>query len=235
LSSEAAAFLKEVDASHQTMSAEQRQWLDEHMAGLRHNVAAFLKEVDASHQTMSAEQRQWLDEHMAGLRHDVAELSSEAATFLKELQTSHQTMAVEQSQRLDEAHARLASAVAAMRERLGVERRKLIADQDEARRAWNNFSVIMQQRRRGAGQPTVSGPIPEAPPPPPEEKSSDELTVIKGIGPGIQRRLNKGGIYTCSQLARSTPEELRQMLGDVARLAKVEEWIDEARKLARPA
>jgi predicted flap endonuclease-1-like 5' DNA nuclease len=244
LSREAAAFLEEVDSSHQVMAAEQRQWLDEQVAGLRRDVAAFLKEADASHQTMSAEQRQWLDEHVVGLRREVAELSREAAAFLKELGTSHQTMAVEQRQRLDDARARLASAVATMRQRLEAERRELQADQDEARQAWSSFSAIMQQRRRKAGKSATAQFMQEAPlplpaasvvRPPAAEKSSDDLTVIKGIGPGMQRRLNQGGIYTCSQLARSTPEELNQILGDTARLAKVEEWIDEARKLARPA
>ena len=60
------------NAARQSMAAEQRQWLDEHMAGLRRDVAelsreaaAFLKEVDTSHQTMAVEQRQRLDDARA--------------------------------------------------------------------------------------------------------------------------------------------------------------------------
>jgi len=48
----------------------------------------------------------------------------------------------------------------------------------------------------------------------------------------MQQRLNEAGIYTYTRLATSTPDELRQNLGAVARLAKVEEWIEQARELA---
>ena len=61
---------------------------------------------------------------------------------------------------------------------------------------------------------------------------SYDLTELKGVGEVIRQRLNEAGIYTYMQLAASTPEELRRTLGDVGRLAKVEEWIAQARELA---
>jgi len=60
----------------------------------------------------------------------------------------------------------------------------------------------------------------------------DDFTTIRGIGASMQQRLNKAGVYTYAQLAASTPEELRRGLGAVAQLAKVEEWIKQARELA---
>jgi predicted flap endonuclease-1-like 5' DNA nuclease len=62
--------------------------------------------------------------------------------------------------------------------------------------------------------------------------SPDDLTTIRGIGPVMLQRLNQAGIYTYAQLATSTPDELRQALREAARLAKVEEWIEQAQKLA---
>ena len=47
----------------------------------------------------------------------------------------------------------------------------------------------------------------------------------------MQRRLYKANIFTYTQLAESKPEELRQALGEVASLANVEEWIEQARAL----
>jgi predicted flap endonuclease-1-like 5' DNA nuclease len=65
-----------------------------------------------------------------------------------------------------------------------------------------------------------------------EEVVRDDLKAISGIGFAMERRLNEARIYTYVQLARSTPEELRQILGEAGRLAKVEEWIAQARRLA---
>ena len=42
--------------------------------------------------------------------------------------------------------------------------------------------------------------------------NSHDLTMINGIGPGIQKVLNDAGIYTFDQLARSTPEDLRTII-----------------------
>jgi predicted flap endonuclease-1-like 5' DNA nuclease len=47
----------------------------------------------------------------------------------------------------------------------------------------------------------------------------------------MQHRLNQAGITTYAQLARSTADELRQALGEVARLAKVEQWIEQAQEV----
>ncbi|MBU0510595.1 MAG: hypothetical protein KJ638_02695, partial [Chloroflexi bacterium] len=194
------------------------------------DTATFLKEVDADHQAMSTEQRQRLSAQ-------ADELHRDTATFLKEVDAAHQAMATEQGHHLAAERECLASQVL-------TERRKLQADQSEARRAWSSFALIMQQRRGGkvAVPPVVEeAPLPPpveavAPPPvvesPPEEVASDDLTIIRGIGPSMAKRLNKAGICAYAQLAGSTPEELRQHLAEAGRLAKVEEWIAQAQELA---
>jgi len=67
-----------------------------------------------------------------------------------------------------------------------------------------------------------------APPAPVVEAAPDDLTAIRGIGPGMKAHLNQAGIYTFAQIAHSTPDALRELLGDASRLAKVEMWIEQA-------
>ena len=49
---------------------------------------------------------------------------------------------------------------------------------------------------------------PQADTSPPSTPAPDDLTVIHGIGTGVQNRLNEKGIQTYAQLANSTPEDL---------------------------
>ncbi|MDP2644997.1 MAG: hypothetical protein Q8P24_08665 [Desulfobacterales bacterium] len=61
----------------------------------------------------------------------------------------------------------------------------------------------------------------------------DDLTQIDGIGVGMSKRLNDAGIFTFAKLASSTIEELRQALGEAAKLAHNPEiWIKQARELS---
>lgn len=61
----------------------------------------------------------------------------------------------------------------------------------------------------------------------------DDLKVIKGIGPEIERRLNAAGILTFAQLSQLTPADLEVILGDVIkRLANEQDLLDQARDLA---
>jgi predicted flap endonuclease-1-like 5' DNA nuclease len=43
------------------------------------------------------------------------------------------------------------------------------------------------------------------------EDEKDDLTVIKGIGPFIEKRLNMVGIYTLKQISEFTPETIEQV------------------------
>ena len=62
---------------------------------------------------------------------------------------------------------------------------------------------------------------------------SDDLTLVKGIGPAIVARLRDANIETYSQLAILTPEELSaRVVGISARRIARERWIKQAQKLA---
>ncbi len=66
----------------------------------------------------------------------------------------------------------------------------------------------------------------------PDESSSDHLTAIRGIGIATENRLCRAGIESYGQLARATPEDVREILGKFAGGASVEKWIAEAKQLA---
>jgi predicted flap endonuclease-1-like 5' DNA nuclease len=46
---------------------------------------------------------------------------------------------------------------------------------------------------------------------PPEMSEKDDLTLIKGIGPFIEKRLNMLGIYTFRQISEFTPETIEHI------------------------
>ncbi|HMB21211.1 MAG: helix-hairpin-helix domain-containing protein [Chloroflexota bacterium] len=48
----------------------------------------------------------------------------------------------------------------------------------------------------------------------------DDLKVIKGIGPAIERKLNDAGVATFEALAQLTETELENILGSTKRLVK---------------
>ena len=166
----------------------------------------------------------------------VADIHTSTAQQVAESHTAHQAMGAELRAHLDEQDSerraqaaedaqgraeyvdRLESDVTAMRGTLQV-------DLSEARQAWSSFAGQMQERR--AGTP-VAAP---SPPSPREEVASDDLTAIRGIGSGTQRHLNEAGIFTYAQLAESTPEELRQVLGEGPQATKAGEWIEQAQGL----
>jgi predicted flap endonuclease-1-like 5' DNA nuclease len=61
----------------------------------------------------------------------------------------------------------------------------------------------------------------------------DDLTVIKGIGPVISKKLNDAGIYTYEQLASLTLDEFEEALGDLLqRFINERAILRQARELA---
>ena len=60
---------------------------------------------------------------------------------------------------------------------------------------------------------------------------SDDLSAIKGIGPGIVRKLDALGIKTFADLAKADPDDLASKLAlRPVTPARARQWIAEARK-----
>jgi len=59
----------------------------------------------------------------------------------------------------------------------------------------------------------------------------DDLKLIKGIGPALEKRLNDTGVQTFADLVQLKPEELEARLGNPRRVATAD-LIEQARELA---
>ena len=81
-------------------------------------------------------------------------------------------------------------------------------------------------------EPVAVEAAPEPEPVAPEKPTRDDLTCIRGIGEGMQSRLNEIGIFSFAQLTTTSVPQIREALGDVGRMARIEEWIDQAQELS---
>lgn len=76
--------------------------------------------------------------------------------------------------------------------------------------------------RRPRQDPAASAAVPASTPVPTQKiryktrpANADDLKKIKGIGPVIEKHLNREGIYTYEQLADLTLDEFEEALGDL--------------------
>lgn len=71
---------------------------------------------------------------------------------------------------------------------------------------------------------------------PPAMQNVQDLKLIKGIGPKVEKHLNAAGVFSYSQLANKTSDELASALNDLAGFSaeRIDEldWINEAQKLS---
>jgi predicted flap endonuclease-1-like 5' DNA nuclease len=69
-----------------------------------------------------------------------------------------------------------------------------------------------------------SGPVPP---------HRDDLKMIKGVGPQIEKKLNAAGVYTFDQMSRLTTEQMQAILGGTRRNTQnTDNLINQARKFA---
>ena len=73
----------------------------------------------------------------------------------------------------------------------------------------------------------------ETPAPVQVTSGKDNLKIIKGIGPAIEKKLNDAGIHTFAALAALSTEELEGILGNARRLAQEGNLIAQAQELAK--
>jgi helix-hairpin-helix protein len=71
---------------------------------------------------------------------------------------------------------------------------------------------------------------------PTEPPEIDDLKLINGIGPAVERRLHGVGIFTFAQLAALSPADIAAAVADLAGLSAEriikQDWISQARRLA---
>ena len=130
---------------------------------------------------------------------------------------------------LVEARAALGEAKARV-EHLDRELKRAHEAELHARQALDDERAKLQAGASAA----VSRPAGIADLPPAPDGAADDLTVIKGVGPVLARRLHELGITSFAQLAALTPEQAR-MIDDVIDFpgrVERERWIEQARQLA---
>ena len=83
----------------------------------------------------------------------------------------------------------------------------------------------------GAASGASSTPSTAAAPAAVAEPEQDDLTLIRGVGPAFQKRLNDAGIMTFKQLADADPQSLEA--GGIEGVGvDLPSWIEQARTLA---
>ena len=93
-------------------------------------------------------------------------------------------------------------------------------------------SKSVQREREQQAMPVQPAPA-QAPTSGQETSEKDDLKVIKGIGPAIERKLNSAGIRTYAALAALSKQELEGILGaQVKRLQDENDLIAQAKRLA---
>lgn len=86
--------------------------------------------------------------------------------------------------------------------------------------------------------PSVPLPVEDMPPIPADETGPitphrDDLKMIKGVGPVIEKKLNDAGVYTFDQMSRLTTEQLQAILGLSKRVVQnSDNLLSQAKKFA---
>jgi predicted flap endonuclease-1-like 5' DNA nuclease len=190
---------------------------------------------------------------------DIASFVSDLAERVVEMQggfrTSFAQMAETEQAKRSDFLAGIMENVSRLQKMVAEMRSEFSDDLEGARQAWSGSGRRARGGRkqpgRGRAEPAQQGPAAEAEPTATagspgenpvdepaavpgdaDESPADDLTAIFGIGPGRMERLSEAGIHTYAQLARMTPDELRDLLGPAGKLVDVEKWISQAMDLA---
>jgi predicted flap endonuclease-1-like 5' DNA nuclease len=113
-------------------------------------------------------------------------------------------------------------------------------------RLLSNENALLKQRIQSLEAPraierfrerqieTAALPVVDAPPVNKDEPvvpHRDDLKLIKGVGPQIEKKLNNAGVHTFDQMSRLTIEELKAILGLNKRVVQnAENLLSQARK-----
>jgi len=178
---------------------------------------------------MSRNMKEDLLAFISELKEFVSELAEDVSDMQSGFRKAHANMAAKTKGERERFLFELGQSLNVLRQEIAGFRREFAVDIAGARRAWFGHipagTVAAKTKqiktRHAAGAATD------------DEVISNDFTVIAGIGPARQGRLNKAGYYTFAQLAKSTPEKLQEILGGSARSANVENWIEDARDLAQ--
>ena len=184
--------------------------LAEEIGELREERANFLKELGADEAT----RREEAEEARAERQSFVSSLKGDVGEMLDGFRAAHEEMGEQTRRQLSEVRSDLE---AGRRAFFGPGPTEVRAEHARRRAEREREAKEKAARERRTAEEAKRHP--------------DDLTVISGIGPKSQERLNRAGIYTYKQLAQSSPEGLREALGELPPGAAVDDWVAGAREL----
>jgi predicted flap endonuclease-1-like 5' DNA nuclease len=109
--------------------------------------------------------------------------------------------------------------------------------------AGSSARALLLKRRAELVARIEHPPVPHLPPPPPapppgplparSEPARDDLKLIKGIGPVLERRLHELGVKSFADLATLTPERVKEIDEAIEFPGRIERerWIEQAKEL----
>jgi predicted flap endonuclease-1-like 5' DNA nuclease len=236
------------------MSRDTKENLEGFVSGLKADVENLLAEFKDDRASLSAETSAVLLDCVSSTRRFVSELKKDAQNTMAALIASRRQKTEADRRERESFIADLTQRVSALREHIQKVSKGFADDVSGARQAWtgvhrtqapaeqNPATYTEETVQPGAGLEFEEAGLQPAFEDTEEESGSeerpaesfvpDELTLIPGVGPGRERMLKEAGIYTFAQIAGSTPEGLRKALGEMGRLAPVEDWIEAAKRLS---
>ena len=164
-----------------------------------------------------------IGEHVTKLKDDVADMQGG-------VREEHAEMSRNTKAKRELFFSEVKNSVAVLKQEIANLLEGIADDLGGARRAWSGSSLADGRSKRPKTKAAVQDNLRKKPEKQVAKFFPDDLTKIKGIGPGRSKLLNKAGIYTFSQLAGSTPERLQQASGKSSRLADLQKWIHQAKK-----
>ncbi|MCF8036102.1 MAG: DUF4332 domain-containing protein [Desulfobacteraceae bacterium] len=197
---------------------------------LRDGVEEMREKLGNDHSAMAEKLKGDLGNFMGNMK-------SEVSGMLSDFQSQRTDSREKTKQEIADFVSGLRQSVAEIQNSVTSLREQYAEDIVEARRAWTGVQTVkpkptgetgkkVRQAAPGGGEDAQAEQSTAA------EDLPDDLSIIQGIGSGMQSLLNDAGIYTYAQLAASNPEELRAKLGKAGRMASVDDWIEQARKIA---
>ncbi len=245
------------------MSRDTKENLEGFVSGLKADVENLLAEFEDDRASSSAETRAVLLDCVSSTRRFVSDLKKDAQHTMASLIESRKQKTEADRREREGFIADLTQRVSDLREHIQKVSKGVADDVSGARQAWagvHRAQPPAEQMPATYTEETVrsdaAGEFKEAGPAsafevteevteeeigeesgfeerPAESFIPDELTLIPGVGSGRERMLNESGIYTFAQIAQSTPKKLRSALGEMGKLAPVEDWIEAAKRLSK--
>ena len=222
-SEDVAATLDDHATARAEMGREQDERLKAEVAARKDEVAAMLSDLDEAHAAMAAEQRAHLSDERERLAADGAADREERLDDVAGRKAGWAKVTAAMGKRRERA------AAAKGRKRPAAARP--VAKPPIAEPVAKPVAVVAAPEPEPEPEPVavVAAPEPEPVAPPKPKSTRDDLTRIRGIGEGMQARLNEIGIFSFEQLMSTSVPKIREALGDAGRMARIDEWMDQAR------